>query len=206
MLMSSDAWVRLIVGTLVLFTIGLLTFCVPAPADIQHEQVSACIGGETIDEGHSQEHLRACLEFRFPEWDISGPDSRIVHNLPPLMPDLNLLRAAGLPCGGPVPPVAWSWALTTEALHQAEYLQASRTLTHTGPDGSTSSDRGKRAGYAWCRENVGGTTTDAHRILRAWIDSPSHCSTLVDPRATAYGAAMQGGYWVLMLCAREWPW
>jgi hypothetical protein len=203
---SDSALVRLTVGFLVLFVLGLLTFCTPATADIQHEQYSACIGGETIDEGHSQEYLRACLEFRFPQWDISGPDSQVIHNLPPLMPELNLLRADGLPCGGPVAPVAWSWLLTTEALHHAEYLLASRTLTHVGPDGSSSSDRGKRAGYAWCRENVGGATTDMQRILRAWADSQSHCSAMVDPRATVFGAAMQGGYWVLMVCSKEWPW
>jgi hypothetical protein len=203
--MSSLTRVRLVVVSIVLFLVGLLVYCAPSSADIQHEQYESCVGGEIIDEGRTQEYLRACLEFRFPQWDISGPASQVIPNLPPMMPELNEIRAAGLPCGGSVPPVAWSWGLTTEALHHAEYLLATRMLTHIGPDGSSSADRGRRAGYAWCRENVGGGTYDLSRMISAWIDSSSHCSAMVDPRATVYGAAMQGGYWVLMVCSREWP-
>ena len=48
-----------------------------------------------------------------------------------------------------------------------------------------------RAGYVWqaSGENVAAGQPDAESAVAAWLDSPGHCATLMEPRFTETGIA-----------------
>lgn len=55
---------------------------------------------------------------------------------------------------------------------------------HTSPEGAGPSDRAHAAGYVgtFVGENIAAGQADPTRVVQAWIDSPGHCSNLMDPR------------------------
>jgi uncharacterized protein YkwD len=86
-------------------------------------------------------------------------------------------------------PLALAPALTSAALLHAQEMAKRRELTHTGADGSDSGVRITRAGYAWraSGENVAAGQQDADAVVRAWLESPGHCATLMGPHFTEMG-------------------
>ena len=65
------------------------------------------------------------------------------------------------------------------------------SLGHEGSDGSVSGERMTRAGYEWqaSGENVAAGQPDAESAVAAWLESPGHCATLMEPRFTETGIA-----------------
>jgi uncharacterized protein YkwD len=88
-------------------------------------------------------------------------------------------------------PLAISATLERAALAHAKDMAAGDFIGHRGSDGSTPDVRADRVGYLWLSigENVAAGQTDAEEVVRGWLDSPSHCSTLMDPRYTESGIA-----------------
>jgi uncharacterized protein YkwD len=81
--------------------------------------------------------------------------------------------------------------LNTAALRHARDMAARGVMGHEGSDGSNSADRIKLAGYAWLAsgENVAAGLPDADAVVAAWLDSPGHCATLMQPDFTEMGIA-----------------
>jgi uncharacterized protein YkwD len=76
---------------------------------------------------------------------------------------------------------------------------------HVGPDGSAPWDRARSQGYQWqsMGENIAAGQRSIADVMAAWIDSPSHLATLLDPtlRHVGFGHASAasstyGDYWV----------
>jgi uncharacterized protein YkwD len=66
--------------------------------------------------------------------------------------------------------------LTAAAQAHAEDMATRRKMTHTGGDGSSSSERIKARGYRYFRtgENVAFGNMSVDRLMKGWMDSPSH--------------------------------
>jgi uncharacterized protein YkwD len=108
---------------------------------------------------------------------------------------VNAARAEARQCGREwyeaAPPLVSSTTLSAAAsLHSLDMAQRG-TLAHEGSDGSVSGDRITRAGYVWqgSGENVAAGQLDADSVVAAWLGSPGHCATLMQPRFTETGIA-----------------
>jgi uncharacterized protein YkwD len=66
--------------------------------------------------------------------------------------------------------------LTAAAQAHAEDMAARRKMSHTGGDGSSSSERVKARGYRYFRtgENVAAGHLSVDKVMKGWMDSPAH--------------------------------
>lgn len=132
----------------------------------------------------------------------------------PLLERVNAARRAGADCGergvyGPAAPVAWNARLATAAQTQSDDMAERGFFSHTGSDGSQAGLRAERAGYAW--SVIGETLAYAtpgyftpRSVIEAWLGSPGHCATLLEPDFRELGAARSEGeleYWAVVLGA-----
>lgn len=130
---------------------------------------------------------------------LSQPQSSSVQRV---INELNHLRSRGCKCGneymGPVGPIKWSDQLYTVSNKYAKYLYQNNLFSHVSRDGKTLGDRLDAIGYDWQRigENLGRGYDDFYAVLKAWIDSPTHCKMLMDPEVTDMGMSKHYDYWV----------
>lgn len=115
---------------------------------------------------------------------------------------LNRVRAEGAMCGGrgafgPAPAVVWNEQLAKMARTHAEWLVSIHDLVHRGPQGQTTGERARDAGYPYAKvgENLAHGQRTLEGALRAWAFSESHCATL-------FGAAYTEGA-IICLPARD---
>jgi uncharacterized protein YkwD len=108
---------------------------------------------------------------------------------------VNAARAETRTCGrtqhAPAGPLALSTVLTAAAsLHSLDMAERGKA-GHEGSDGSDSGERIARAGYVWLGsgENVAAGQHSAEEVVAAWLDSPGHCATLMEPKFVATGVA-----------------
>lgn len=66
--------------------------------------------------------------------------------------------------------------LTVAAQAHADDMATRRRMTHTGGDGSSSSERIKAQGYRYFRtgENIAAGYFTVDKLMKGWMDSPSH--------------------------------
>lgn len=108
---------------------------------------------------------------------------------------VNAARAEARRCGrqefAPAPPVTASPVLAAAAAAHARDMAEHAELTHTGSDGSKPADRITRAGYAWraSGENVASGQRNADAVVAAWLESPGHCSNIMEPNFKEMGVA-----------------
>lgn len=126
---------------------------------------------------------------------------------------VNEARAKKRRCGfrgfDAVPPLAPSAALQRAASAHAEDMARRGAMDHAGGDGSTPADRATRAGYAWRNvgENVAMGQSTPDQVVAEWLDSPRHCSNIMDPDFTEMGVAVAssatGVYWAQVFGAPQ---
>jgi uncharacterized protein YkwD len=108
---------------------------------------------------------------------------------------VNAARGEARQCGREryeaAPPLKLSTPLSAAASLHSLDMVARGTLAHEGSDGSVSGDRITRAGYIWqgSGENIAAGQLDAESVVAAWLSSPGHCATLMQPRFTETGVA-----------------
>lgn len=108
---------------------------------------------------------------------------------------INAYRAAGATCGAqrfePAPPLAWQAQLEQAAAKHAQDMATRRSMSHTGADGSSVSDRVSREAYAWVRlgENVSAGYASVPAALAGWMKSTGHCSNIMNESYTEVGVA-----------------
>jgi uncharacterized protein YkwD len=108
---------------------------------------------------------------------------------------VNAARAQARECGreayAAAPPLTLSTMLTAAAALHSLDMAARGSLGHEGSDGSASGDRMTRAGYVWraSGENIAAGQPDAEGAVAAWLSSPGHCATLMQPAFTETGLA-----------------
>ncbi len=115
---------------------------------------------------------------------------------------VNDYRASGCTCGvqfmPPAPALQWDNQLTVAAQRHANDMADNDFFSHTGSDGSSSSERVTQSGYNWQRvgENIAFGYTDIQAVVEAWITSEGHCRNMMNASFTEMGAAQDGKYWV----------
>ncbi len=108
---------------------------------------------------------------------------------------VNTARAESRECGrtqhAAAAPLTLSPVLTAAAAVHSLDMAERGTPTHRGSDGSDSGERITRAGYAWraSGENVAAGQHDAAAVVAAWLASPGHCASLMEPNFTETGIA-----------------
>lgn len=95
--------------------------------------------------------------------------------------------------------------LVEAAAGHARDLADGGRLAHTGSDGSTTAQRIERAGFLWSKyaENLAASTAPlpVAEIVRKWMASPVHRTSILDPHFTHAGIARSGNVWVLDLAS-----
>jgi uncharacterized protein YkwD len=118
-------------------------------------------------------------------------------------------RRCGFRLFDAVPPLAQSAALQRAASAHAEDMARRGVMDHAGGDGSTPADRATRAGYAWrtVGENVATGQSTPEQVVAEWLDSPRHCSNIMDSDFTEMGVAVAssatGVYWAQVFGAPQ---
>ncbi|TSA88100.1 CAP domain-containing protein [Deinococcus detaillensis] len=120
----------------------------------------------------------------------------------------NKARAVARTCGGQsfaaAGPLTWNGYLAKSARAHSQDMADKSYFSHVGLDGSTMIKRDEAAGYsAWQElgENIAAGYAIAV-VVQGWIDSPSHCKTLMDPKYKELGVGyvykqgtQYGTYW-----------
>ncbi|WP_217140773.1 CAP domain-containing protein [Streptomyces sp. AC627_RSS907] len=96
-------------------------------------------------------------------------------------------------------PVTVNSALTKAAQAHSEDMAASRTMSHSGSDGSSPADRITSAGYAWSTygENVAYGYATPEKVMAGWMSSPGHRENILNCgfKEIGVGLAQPGSYW-----------
>lgn len=125
---------------------------------------------------------------------------------------VNRARSRIHQCGckffSPAGPVVWDSKLSQAASVHARDMAEKNFFEHLGSDGSDVGRRTKAAGFRWCiiSENISAGFENPLMVVDDWLQSPSHCASLMDPMITTIGAACArnpestyGTYWVLVM-------
>ncbi len=104
-----------------------------------------------------------------------------------------------------VKPLKWNRKLKIAALKHANDMDDNDFFDHTGSDGSTIVVRVEREKYEWrtVGENVAKGPRSVAEAVQGWLESPGHCSNLMNPEFEEMGAAVsdEGNYWVQVFAA-----
>lgn len=150
--------------------------------------------------------IGSVIEMSAQEWqtnDIGFDQEKVLDKL-------NKLRSQGCDCGRkymkPASPVFWNKKLVESANIQAKMMRKYRYFGHVGPDGKNVADKMDEVNYPWqfAGENLGEGQRSFMEVLRDWIDSPTHCELLLDPRMQHIGLVKSSKYWVLHM-GKELP-
>ncbi|MEU6347614.1 CAP domain-containing protein [Streptomyces sp. NPDC046977] len=89
--------------------------------------------------------------------------------------------------------------LTDAAQEHSADMADTGTMSHTGSDGSTPSDRISAAGYNWRSygENVAYGYSSPSAVMKGWMNSPGHKRNILDCsfKEIGVGLAQPGSYW-----------
>jgi len=138
---------------------------------------------------------------------------------PDMLALINNVRSQGRNCGNEffpsAPPLTWNGTIANSTLvHSEDMALVLEDLSHTGSDGSSAGSRLTAQGYNWRAwgENIaftGGTSGTTTTAVNLWVNSPGHCSNIMNPVYTEMGASRafgfftgfqsNGHYWTLVL-------
>ena len=109
---------------------------------------------------------------------------------------LNAQRASGgLPAATP------DARLTLAAQKHADDMVARDYFSHTSPEGSSSADRVRAAGYSSCRpsEDIAFGQQSEAEVFQSWVNSPAHLANIMMRGSVQYGLGRAGTKWVLIV-------
>jgi uncharacterized protein YkwD len=128
---------------------------------------------------------------------------------------VNAARAAGQQCGWrrmpPAPPLRWNGNLQAAATGHSQDMARRNYFDHRSPEGRTVSERVRARHYPWkwVGENLAGGDRNIASAVQGWIDSPSHCENMMNPRFVDVAVACVGNprsqwgtYWTMVLGKR----
>jgi uncharacterized protein YkwD len=100
-------------------------------------------------------------------------------------------RRCGSKSHNAAPPLTLSAMLSRAALKHAQDMASHSHFEHVGTDGSTPAQRVGKVGYAWLAvaENIAAGARTADEVVQGWLNSPGHCSNLMNGTYTQMGIA-----------------
>lgn len=129
----------------------------------------------------------------------------------------NNARMCGWRFSGSAGPVKYNPLLHQAATEYSGRMARLRFFSHHDPDGNTHRQRLDAVGYNWqiSGENLAKGHNDLLDVIEAWINSPSHCSTLMAEGFRDFGIAcavdtehpqvsQTQTYWTLLLASRRY--
>jgi len=125
---------------------------------------------------------------------------------------LNEVRAQARMCGDThyeaVDPVVWNCTLEGAALTHSRDMGQNNFFSHTGSDGLRVGARADDAGYNWVMvgENIAVGYSSVSKVMDAWLDSPSHCRTIMNGNYTETAMSLHlpsgkdySSYWTMLM-------
>ena len=106
---------------------------------------------------------------------------------------VNAQRAKGATCGdetfGKAPAIKMHPALRCAARVHSADMAANDFFGHTNQQGEAPWDRMEHAGYQWggAGENIAGGQGTPEDAMRSWMNSPGHCSNIMNPGYVHFG-------------------
>ncbi|NVB37129.1 CAP domain-containing protein [Pseudenhygromyxa sp. WMMC2535] len=157
--------------------------------------LAACTDEGTADEGYPADeggsefnaHCEAQADWD-PEWAQFEADVVVL---------VNENRAAGATCGSesfdPAGPMVAEAQLRCAARLHSQDMSERGFFDHTNPDGLSPWDRVDLTDYTGFAvgENIAYGYPDPEAVMAGWMDSPGHCSNIMNPNADQIGV----GYW-----------
>ena len=169
------------------------------------ETDSKCRGMQAYQQDITIDEMQCYLNDGLSEgsaFTIKAPDPI---DLATAVSDLNNYRAQyGLN------PISLNMKLVDASDSHAKDLAIHGIISHTGTDGSSHSERAKRAGYFYTiiAENVATGQNSWDEVFQAWQDSPGHNENLLLPDVTEFGVALAHdpttqykNYWAMLVGA-----
>ncbi|HEX7891909.1 MAG TPA: CAP domain-containing protein [Ramlibacter sp.] len=158
----------------------------------------------------------AALFFVFvSEAALAGQPTSCSVNVAEALRRVNAARAAGQTCGwrrmAPAPPLRWDGNLQAAAAGHSQDMARRNYFDHRSPEGRTVSERVRARHYTWkwVGENLAGGDRNVGSAVQGWIDSPSHCENMMNPRfvdvavaCVANPRSQWGTYWTMVLGKR----
>jgi len=99
-----------------------------------------------------------------------------------------------------------SGKLTSAAAAHSADQASHNTMSHTGSNGSSMSQRISATGFAWraLGENVAMGYANANSVMTGWMNSPGHRKNILTPGFTMIGVALAAAadgslYWTMDL-------
>lgn len=114
---------------------------------------------------------------------------------------VNQRRAAGATCGStvypPTTPLSTDARLTHAARSHSYDMVARDFFDHVNPDGATPFQRMTTRGYVWSNagENIAQGDTTAAGVMNTWMNSPNHCSNIMNPNFEHIGIGFYMNTW-----------
>lgn len=124
---------------------------------------------------------------------VSTWDSNLVEFEEDVLVLVNEARAAGATCGsqsfGAASPLAMNSALRCAARVHSKDMGDRAYFDHNNPDGEDPFVRMERAGYSFSTagENIAAGQTSPQMVMQGWMESPGHCSNIMNPAFTEFG-------------------
>ncbi|WP_462319503.1 CAP domain-containing protein [Marinilabilia sp.] len=139
----------------------------------------------------------------------SPEEPTVEFNQKEMLEMINEARMEKRRCGGSrhdaVKPLQWDEKLANAAQKHADDMANNDFFDHTGSDKSSVVDRIEREKYLWrtVGENVAMGPRSVGEAVQGWLDSPGHCSNIMNGDFTEMGAALShdGKYWVQVFAA-----
>ncbi len=123
---------------------------------------------------------------------------------------VNENRAKGATCGsetfGPAGNVVAEAQLRCAARLHSMDMAVRGFFDHTNPDGESPWDRVDKTDYTGFAsgENIAAGYPDPEAVMQGWMDSPGHCSNIMNPDNNELGVGYyEGNYWTQVMGQRE---
>ncbi|PVV04185.1 hypothetical protein BB560_001320 [Smittium megazygosporum] len=82
------------------------------------------------------------------------------------------------------------------ALRHSQFMEKNKNTTHWDPNGTLGTRlTALKIGWVYSAENVASGFTDPSKVVKAWINSPTHYANLVSNRVTSVGIGRSGVFW-----------
>jgi uncharacterized protein YkwD len=124
---------------------------------------------------------------------------------------VNKARLSGRYCGKkwypPVVKLKWNDQLEAAAKVHSEDMLKNNFFSHKGSNGLMVDDRLYTQNYFWkaCGENVAYGMLYEDEAMKEWLNSPGHCTNIMNPAFTEMGAWVSGLYWTQVFAQPQEP-